>query len=89
MKDGCPVLVVKGGGSKQKVVSSNLGTRYWMDILYIILLENLCCLLVKDRKETKKRPRMAHFLLKDAPFGKKLRMNVNKKDFYSSSSPTL
>ena len=35
---GIPGLVVKGGDLYQKVVSSNPGARYWMDIFHIYLL---------------------------------------------------
>ena len=37
-KGGSPGLVVRGGDSYQRVVSLNLGARYWMDIFSHFLL---------------------------------------------------
>ena len=51
------------------VVSSNPGTGYWMDIFRINLLQIVFCLLEKDRKEKKKRPRMV--LFKSKTFGRR------------------
>ena len=45
-----------------EVVGSNSSTRYWMDLFYIILLQKLQKLfLLKDQKQTIKRPGKAHF----------------------------
>ena len=42
-----------------EVVGSNSSTRYWMDLFYIILLQK--SFLLKDQKQTIKRPGKAHF----------------------------
>ena len=48
----------------QEVMGSNPGAVHWKDIFHIDLLSKLYCLLKKDRKYTKERPGMAHFLKK-------------------------
>ena len=50
--DGSPGLVVMGGDSRPKVVGSNPGAGYWMDVTFfhIDLLYKIVLFVSKDQK---------------------------------------
>ena len=51
---GALVQWLKEETHNQKVMSSNPGVGYWMDIFHIILLKNMYCLLEKTKSKRKR-----------------------------------
>ena len=56
--------MVMGGDSVLKVVGSNPGMVYWMDIFSHIFVVKICNVCLKRPKINEKRPGLVHFLEK-------------------------